>query len=316
MVLDFHSDIWSDVARRRLMGERDVLRRCHLPRLRQGGLEGAVFAFWAEADDPAGNTVRLMEQAQAEAAECDAVQIVHTVGEALQALRQGKFYIFLSVEGMAAIGEDVDWIDSYYDYGVRTAMLTWNEANALATGALGPRDRGLTAAGRRAVRRIQDKGMLMDVSHLNEKSFWDVLDVATGPICASHSNAKALCDVPRNLTDDQLRAIRDTGGVVGLNSCRAFVAPDRPDQTVERLARHAAHMIDVMGIEHVGCGLDFCEFLTGPGLYSEGEYTIGFEDAAKTQNLFEVFCRMGMTKEEQERIARGNFLALWEKTVG
>lgn len=108
-------------------------------------------------------------------------------------------------------------------------MLTWDEENALATGVQGDADRGLTETGRRAVRRIQEKGMVMDVSHLNEKSFWGVMDVTAGPVIASHSNAKALCDVPGNLTDEQLRAIRDTGGVVGLNAYCRFVDanPDR-----------------------------------------------------------------------------------------
>jgi len=318
MILDFHSDIWTDVSRRRLQGEQDVLRREHLERLRRGGVEGSVFVIWAEPDDPAGDTVRIMAQVKEELAQCDAVRAVHTGGEMRQAVRDGVFYIWLGVEGMAAIGDQVERIDEYYDFGVRTAMLTWNEENALATGARGSADRGLTEAGRRAVRRIQEKKMLMDVSHLNEKSFWDVADAASAPICASHSNARALCDVPRHLTDDQLRAIRDLGGVVGLNSCRAFIAPEREAQTVQQLARHAVHMIDVMGIDHVGCGFDFCEFIDEPGspLLSQGVYTSGFENASRIPNLFEEFTKMGMSGREQEKIARGNFQALLERTVG
>lgn len=99
------------------------------------------------------------------------------------------------------------------------------------------------------------------MSHLNEAGFWDCMKLATKPIIASHSNCRALCDVPRNLTDDQLRAIRDVDGVVGLNSFKDFIDPRGPEQTVENLARHADHMINVMGIDHVGCGFDFFEFI-------------------------------------------------------
>ena len=122
---------------------------------------------------------------------------------------------------------------------------------------------------------------------------------------ASHSNCRALCDMRRNLTDDQLRAIRDRGGVVGLNSYHGFVHADREKQTAETLALHAAHMIDVMGVEHVGCGFDFCHFM-GPG----NESAQGLEDAGQIKNLFYWLERLGMTEREREGIARENFLRL------
>ena len=147
--------------------------------------------------------------------------------------------------------------------------------------------------------------MIPDVSHLGEKSFWDLLEVSQGPVMASHSNCRALCDVRRNLTDEQLRAIRDRGGVVGLNSYHGFVHADREKQTVETLARHAAHMIEVMGVEHVGCGFDFCHFM-GPG----NESADGLEDAGQVRNLFDCLARMGLTERERQMIARENFLRL------
>ena len=120
---------------------------------------------------------------------------------------------------------------------------------------------------------------------------------------ASHSNCRALCDVRRNLTDDQLRAVRDTGGVVGLNVHHAFVHPDPARQTAEMLARHAAHMADVMGVEHVACGFDFCQYF-GPG----NEGAEGMESAAHIQNLFYWLEKLGMNERERNMIARENFL--------
>jgi membrane dipeptidase len=182
-------------------------------------------------------------------------------------------------------------------------MLTWNEENLLATGAGGDPDKGLTDLGQKAVRRMWDLGMLVDVSHLNDGGFWDVIRLADGPVIASHSNCRALCDVRRNLTDDQLRAIRDTGGVVGLNVYHAFVHADPARQTAETLARHAVHMAEVMGVEHVACGFDFCEFF-GPG--NEGAQ--GLESCAHIPTLFDQLERFGMSKREREMIARENFL--------
>ena len=126
-----------------------------------------------------------------------------------------------------------------------------------------------------------------------------------GPVMASHSNCRALCDVRRNLTDEQLRAIRDTGGVVGVNVYHNFVHAERSKQTVEMLARHAARMIDIMGVEHVTCGFDFCEYF-GPG----NEGAKGMEDCSQSRNFFACLERMGLSARERDMIARENLLRL------
>ena len=317
MVFDAHSDLLYDVTRRRLLGEHQVLARLHLDRLRRGGVEGLVLAVWASGPretfwkdtswgDPAsylGRTHQMFACARAELRECTRIRPVRTVDEAETARAAGQLYAFLAVEGMAAVGADPRGVDWYYGQGVRLGMLTWNESNALAAGAGGDPQAGLTEAGRRAVRRMGELGMAVDVSHLNDGGFWDVVDLAAGPVIATHSNCRALCGVPRNLTDDQLRAIRDTGGVVGLNAFHGFVHDEPRQQTARTLALHAAHMAEVMGVEHVGCGFDFCEFM-GPG----NEGAEGLESAAHIQNLFYWLEQLGMSRQEREMIARDNFL--------
>ena len=315
MVLDGHSDLLYDVARRRLAGETRVLERRHLARLRRGGVEGLVLALWTTAEEhtfwtglpglgtAAARTALLMDCARAEAAESPWLAPVRTAAEAEEARAAGRIYAFYAVEGMAAIGEDLTGIDRYAGFGVRIGMLTWNETNALAAGAGGDPDAPLTALGRRAVDRMQERGMLVDVSHLNDGGFRDVMKRTRGPVIASHSNCRALCDVRRNLTDDQLRAIRDTGGVVGVNVYHGFVHADPERQTAEMLARHAAHMADVMGIEHVACGFDFCEFF-GPG----NEGARGLEDCGEVPALFRCLEALGMTERERAMVARENLL--------
>lgn len=318
MVFDAHSDIWSDVTVRRLAGETGVFRRRHLARMKKGGVEGSMFVIWVDPpydrDYPA-RTKQIMDAAAAEIAECRELRIVHSCGEMARAEADGVFYVFLGIEGMAAMGKDLTMIDRYYDFGCRHAILTWNEANALGAGALSGQDYGLTALGKTAVRRMQDKGMLLDVSHLNEAGFWDLAKVTEKPFIASHSNARALCNVPRNLTDDQLRAIRDVGGVVGLNAFSCFIDGDPAKRTVARLAEHAAHMIDLMGIDCVGCGFDFCEFLEDRET-ADRPSTAGLEDCSQIPNLFACFEKMGMTPAEREKIARLNFQRVIQATVG
>lgn len=317
MVFDAHSDLLYDVTRRRLLRERRVLEHHHLDRLRRGGVEGLVLAVWASGPretfwkdtawkDPASNlgrTHQIFACARADLAECPQIRPVHTAAEAEAARAAGQIYAFLAVEGMAAIGGNPAGVDWYYGQGARLGMLTWNETNALAAGAGGDPQAGLTEAGRRAVRRMGELGMVVDVSHLNDGGFWDVMDLAAGPVIASHSNCRALCDVRRNLSDDQLRRIRDTGGVVGLNAFHGFVHAEPRQQTARTLALHAVHMAEVMGVEHVGCGFDFCEFM-GPG----NEGAEGLESAAHIRNLFYWLEKLGMNRQELEMIARGNFL--------
>lgn len=324
MYFDGHSDIWNDVTKRRLSGETDVFSRYHAKRLKEGMVEGSIFVIWVDppyTEDYGKRTRQIMEAVKAEIAESKELVIVHNYSEMMKARENGQFYVFIGVEGMAYIGSDVSMIDDYYDFGARHAMLTWNEVNDLGAGAAsGKKSLPLTEAGRRAVHYMNDKGMLIDVSHLNEGGFWDVARLSTKPFVASHSNASALCDVSRNLTDDQLRAIRDANGCVGLNSFNWFISRDSAKHNVEELARHAAHMIDVMGIDHVGCGFDFCEFL-GPGATfsnpdKERSFTHGLEDCRSICKLFECFDRMGMTSIEKEKIARLNFQRVIKEVIG
>ena len=150
--------------------------------------------------------------------------------------------------------------------------------------------------------------MLADVSHLNDSGFWEVLELAHGPVIASHSNCRALCDVPRNLTDEQLRRLRDCGGVVGLNAHYKFVHQDPERQTAETLALHAAHMAEVMGVEHVACGFDFCEFM-GPG----NDAARGLEDCGHAGAFLGCLERLGMSAAERQMIAWENLLRIFRK---
>ncbi len=322
MIFDGHSDLLYDVARRRLAGETRVLERRHLDRLRRGGIEGLVLALWygrgqgqtfweavPGAESASHRLEVLLACAQAEFADCPWLAVVRTAKEAEAARAAGKIYAFLAIEGMEALERPED-LDRLASLGLRLGMLTWNEENRFAAGAAQDPARSLTDLGRRALRRMEDLGILTDVSHLNDGGFWEVLRLARGPVAASHSNCRRLCDVPRNLTDEQLRAIRDSGGVVGVNAYNNFVHQDPERQTAGTLALHAAHMAEVMGVEHVACGFDFCEFMGSPG----NEAARGLEDCGHAMAFLDCLERLGMSPAEREMVARGNLLRIFGET--
>ncbi|MEE0434314.1 MAG: membrane dipeptidase [Peptococcaceae bacterium] len=323
MIFDGHCDIFTDVLRRRLAGEENVLQRRHLPLLRAGGISGGCFVLWVDppyTDAPAERLTQLMQAVEAEMAVCTEAVLVHHSAEMRQAQAEGRFPILLGVEGLAAIGEDISDIERLYAFGVRHAMLTWNEENALATGAKGNPARGLTDAGRRAVRCMEKLQMLVDVSHLNEASFWDVLRVAQAPVIASHSNAYALAAVPRNLTDEQLRAIAKTGGLVGLNANKNLVSPDPAKQHLRHFAAHAAHIAETIGVEHLAFGFDFNEYLTVDATksYNDGgnPNVPGLEDASHTPAYLVVLREVGFSQKELQQMAEENWLRLIETVIG
>ena len=318
MIFDGHSDLLFDVTRRRLAGEDHVLERRHLEKLRAGHIGGLGLSVWVTAEpdsfwtahpdwDGWRRTEEMMACARAELAECPWLVPVRTAEEARAAHAAGKTFAFLVTEGMEPVGDHLERLEQYAGWGVRIGMLTWNEENQLAAGAGGAPDKGLTSLGKEAVRRMQRLHIFPDVSHASDGTFRDIIRLAEGPVIASHSNCRALCNVRRNLTDDQLRAIRDTGGVVGVNVYHGFVHEDPRCQTAAMLARHAAHMAEVMGPEHVACGFDFCQYF-GPG----NEGCEGMEDCGQTHNFFFELERVGFSAAERQAIAGENLLRVLE----
>lgn len=325
MIFDGHSDIWTDITVKTLNGETDILRKYHMDKLKSGKITGGIFVIWVDppyTDKPYDRTLQIIESIEKELEYSkDSVAVVKSYKEMQKAIKENKFYIFIGIEGLSSIGDNLSLIDYYYDFGARHASLTWNEENLLATGVNGNPERGLTDLGKKAVKKIiNSKNMLLDVSHLNEKSFWDVIKETQGPIIASHSNSKVICDVPRNLDDKQLVKIAESGGLVGINSFNQFVHKDKEKQNIQMLTRHIEHMVDIMGIDHVGIGLDYCDFLDNSSMKSfsvqENSYTVGLEDSSRTYNIVNEMQKIGFTKEDIEKVAYKNYHDLIKKVIG
>lgn len=212
-----------------------------------------------------------------------------------------KVGLLLSVEGGEILGESIFLLDVIYRLGVRALGLTWNQRNAIGDGVGegGSRSR-LSHFGEAVVHRLNQLGMIIDVSHLNEAGFWHVLELSVAPIIASHSCAKALCPHPRNLTDEQLRAIAQTKGVVGVNFCPEFLA-ESGKASREDVVRHMLHMAEVAGVDIIALGSDFDGIVGTPA---------GLEDAGSYPLLAADLDKAGFSAKDVEKICHGNFRRL------
>lgn len=241
--------------------------------------------------------------------------LVRTAAELESAKDAGVLAGIMHIEGAEAIGPDLAALDVYHAAGLRSLGLVWSRANLFAEGVpfafpsspdTGP---GLTAHGRALVRRLNELRVMIDLSHLNERGFWDVANLSDAPLVATHSNAHAVSPSARNLTDEQLRAVRESEGVVGLNYAVGFLDPEGERDTalpLEVLVRHVDHMVDLVGIDGVALGSDF----DGAGIPD----AIG--DVGGVQNLLGALEAAGYDAEALEKIAWRNWVRVLRSTWG
>ena len=227
----------------------------------------------------------------------DRISQARSGAELRRNLSEGRMSAVLTMEGTAGIAYDPERLEELAKAGLRMTTLTWNERNPLAGSHLS--GEGLSDRGRAFVKEAQRLGILVDVSHISDRAFWDLVKITRGPIVASHSNSRAVCPVSRNLTDDMFRAIRETGGVVGLNLYTDFLGAGRV--TLEVPCRHILHWLelDPEG-DHLALGgdLDGCDTIP-----------TGFSDVSSYDRLAEALREHGL----DQRIIKKLF---WENAVG
>jgi len=266
IIIDAHSDILNDIHPRRLLGEKAVLERHWVPKMREGRIDIRVVAIYTEPPLlPELALRRGLDQIASlyeDLAESPSCVLCWNYGDIERAKEAGKVGLILGMEGAEPLGTDIQLLRIFYELGLRVLGFTHALRTFLADGAYFSTRKagqlgGLTDVGARCLEEAEKLGIVIDVSHLNDPSFWDVIKFAQAPVIASHSNCRVLCNHLRNLTDDQIKAVADGGGVVGVNACSIFVNP--PD--LEHLVDHIDHIVKVGGIEHAGLGPDFADYL-------------------------------------------------------
>jgi membrane dipeptidase len=232
--------------------------------------------------------------------------VLRLVRDAQELDRDGALAAVLHLEGAEPIGASLDELEILHAAGLRSLGLTWSRPNIFATGVPfafpGSPDQGpgLTDAGRALVKACDELGILVDCAHLNARGFWDVAELSDRPLIASHCNAHAVCPSPRNLTDEQLRAVGESGGVVGLNFHVGFLRPDGaedPDTPVDVLVAHAEHIAEVAGIDALALGTDLDGAMMPDAL----------ADVSRLPVLFDALRGAGFAEADVEKAAWGNW---------
>lgn len=308
LVVDTHCDTILSIMRgERSLGERSDQGHVDFPRLIEGGVGAQFFAVYIEPQyKPDRGLERALEVLDVLWREVESnphqAEVALSAGDIRRIAAQNKVAVVLAIEGGEAIGHNLANLRMLHRLGVRSIGLVWNERNLIADG-VGERRTGggLTNFGVAVIKEMNRLGMLVDISHLSDPGFWQLVEVCEQPFIASHSNARAVCDHPRNLTDEQIVALAKAGGVMGLNFAPAFVAPQ--DVTLAKLVDHLDHIVGLVGPDHVGLGSDF------DGI---GGTPIGLEDATTFPNFTAELVRRGYADDDIHKFLGGNHMRLLE----
>src|SRR5262249_53414174 len=327
IVIDTHNDITSPITDEGFdLGARDTSRKTQtdIPRMKEGGLDAEFFAIYVAARYARnGGAARraldmidgVYEQARRHP---ESLEMAFTADDIRRIHKTGKIAALMGIEGGHAIEDSLSALRQFYRLGVRYMTLTHTNTNNWADSAGGinrpaeKRDGGLSDFGREVVREMNRLGMMVDVSHVADDTFMDVIETTQAPVIASHSSCRALTNVPRNLTDDMLKAVAKNHGVVMINFYNGFInteyakpgtpAPSKAADTatMEMLIQHFEHAIKVAGVDHVGIGSDF------DGV--EGLLPGGMEDVSKLPTITYELLKRGHSDADVKKVLGENLL--------
>ena len=349
-LLDTHCDTPSHILRLRDLTQDDRYSHVDFPKLRRGGVDGAFFALYTPAsltsNESYAYAMKLLEGVNDVLnTHQDKARLATTGAEAYSNKENGLFSVFLGLENGAALENSLDRVDEFYNSGVRYITLCHSKNNQVCDScADGNGWNGLSPFGKDVVRRMNSLGMLVDVSHISDASFYDVLETSDNPVVATHSCCRALCSHPRNMTDEMIRNLAEAGGVIQINFYPLFLDdafkfelersgimeygehiesefiadPADPQkrsawnkvqdelQALRRpsfklIADHIDHVVDLVGIDHVGIGSDFDGIEVTPA---------GMEDISHMPALMDELSGRGYSKSDLEKIASENFFRI------
>jgi membrane dipeptidase len=293
---------------------------------RAGGATG-VLATVALEEGTGLALARLGEWLQWVRSEPDELRLALTAADVVDARQTGRTAVVVHFQSARAIGYDVGLIEVLYRAGVRVMQIAYNIRGPLGDGSLEPTDGGLSRLGLRAVAEMNRVGMVLDLSHAGVRTSLEAIAVSTHASLFTHSNARGVCDHPRNLTDDQIKAVAGAGGVIGVNAYPSFVKAGADRPTVDDLVDHVAYIGDLVGVDHVGIGLDFFDAtaeeyhrLVETGIWSASEYPpppyrypVGIANAAEVPSLQQALVRRGFPDGAVAQVLGANFLRVFEQ---
>ncbi len=299
-VIDAHCDTASEILDR----NEDLLQNTrHLSLEQTKGFSSYIqfYAAWISKNEknPLLRAIQIIDKMKQEISKnADMIEEVHTAKETESVINRKKQGALLAIEDGRALCGSLSNLRMFYDLGVRTLTLAWNDDNELTDGIASKRGAGLTDFGKAVVREMNRLKMMVDVSHITERGFWDVMEESQAPVMASHSNAKSICGHRRNLTDEQIRALIEKKGIICVNLYPQFVS-DEGKASFRDIVTHIAHILSLGGENYIGLGSDF------DGVDSLPKDMEGVRDYTK---LFEEMERYGLSDDLINKITHQNML--------
>ncbi len=315
ILIDTHNDVTSRTVKGFDIGKRASDGHTDVPRLRDGGVGAVFFSAYVAADyvksgQSAHRALEMIDTIRADivAAHPTDFLLARDAADIETAHRRGRIAALIGIEGGHAIENSLRLLRDFYALGARYMTLTHINTNdwADSSGDIGDgkiaHHNGLTEFGLQVVAEMNRLGMIVDISHVSDKTFWDVLETSKAPVFASHSSCRALCDVPRNMSDDMIRAFAAKGGVIQINFYPGFLTTRKsPRASIDDVVAHIDHAVKVGGIDAVGIGSDFDGIDAVPA---------GLEDVSKFPNLTRALLAKGYSAPDIRKIYGGNTLRL------
>jgi membrane dipeptidase len=350
--IDSHIDTIQRVMLGEDLSKRQDRGHVDLPRLREGEMHAPFFALWVpvffRGAEAVRRTLDLCDAMQSVFDENkDQIELAKSAGDIERIVKAHKIAALLTLEGGHTIDDDLRVLRMYYRLGIRSMTLTHaRNTNWADSSSDTPAHNGLTEFGKEVVREMNRLGMLVDLAHVSDKTFFDALAVTSKPVIVSHSSMRTISNVPRNVSDDMLRALAKNGGVIGINFGMGFINPQDANAlrtatdteaeapllagraldnyalanaqklfgkrvkvvaTVEDVADHVDHAVKIAGIDHVGIGSDF------DGIAGTAN---GLEDISKMPNLVAILLQRGYAENDLKKILGGNFLRVVRESTG
>lgn len=312
ILIDSHLDLGGIILNRRLKGNKKILESVFYDDFNKASFNFIIAAIFVENDFlPEMALRRAMKQVNAIYEDIEESKekfmLIKTAKDMDKALEENKIGIIMSLEGAEPVYNDLDLLNNFYRLGVRGLGITWSRRNFAADGSyFGDPEEGikggLTPFGIQLVRRAEELGMFLDVSHLNDPGLSDVLKYTKNPFIASHSNARALNNMTRNLTDEQIKAIGERKGVIGVNAYKGIVSKDDKHQDVSKLCDHIEHLVKIAGEDSVGFGFDLCS-----KYYENGEITDILKDHSESLWITEELLKREYTEDKIAKVIGGNY---------
>ena len=330
-IIDMHFDLPLDLYDRRT--QHGLLRDEFVPELRAGGVSLVGAAIFVEDKDlpelglrvALDQVARLYDEVALAAAD---VAICRTFAEIEAARAAGKIGVLITMEGVEPLGTDLHLLRAFYELGVRSVGLTHARRNAAGDGGVfapaGSSPAGLSRFGKAVVKECQRLGILLDLAHLNAVGVDDVLTLTDGPLIISHTNPRHFHDIERNSSDAHIRAVGERGGVIGINA--VLLSAQKERATLDHYVDHVAYVADLAGIDAVGIGFDFIEFLFRhwtpeqqaaiSANMIEAHHVPGLTNHSHARNLTRQLIVRGFHDNEIEKILFGNWLRVLRTVLG